>query len=95
MTDNRLTQAEEKYIKDLKEFPATISSRLLGWVFEIVPSVGFFSYGLYSDSRLFVILGFVSLLFFAVWRMYSQLRGFRMLKHIFLTRESKSEAGDA
>ena len=86
MVDDKLTSAEERYLEDLKNIPKTIRSRLIGWSIELVPSTGLFAYGIYSDKRLFVILGFLSLLYFAVWRMYSQFRGFRMLSRIYETR---------
>ena len=82
MSEDDLTRAERKYLDDLQELPKSVRSRIIGWALEVVPSTGFFVYGLYSDRRLFVIFGFLSLLYFSVWRMYSQFRGFRMLSSI-------------
>ena len=82
MSDDELTSAEKRYLDDLEKLPKSVRSRIVGWAFELVPSIGLFSYGLYSNRRLFIVLGFVSLLYFAIWRMYSQFRGFRMMMKI-------------
>ena len=82
MADDELSNAEKRYLEDLEKIPTTVRSRVLGWALELIPSIGLFCYGLYSDRRLFVVLGFVSLLYFSVWRMYSQFRGFRMIMKI-------------
>lgn len=79
MANDELTLAERRYLTDLENIPTSVRSRLIGWAFELVPSIGLFSYGLYADRRLLVVLGFLGLLYFSVWRMYSQFRGFRML----------------
>ena len=82
MADDQLSDAEKRYLEDLVKIPTTVRSRLLGWALELVPSIGLFSYGLYADRRVFLILGFLSLLYFSAWRMYSQFRGFRMMSKI-------------
>jgi len=86
MVDSPLTDAERRYLDDLRKLPSSIPSRILGWTIELVPSIGLFTFGLLSDRRLFLILGFVSLLYFAVWRMYAQLRGFRLIQGIYEKR---------
>ena len=86
MGDIELTKAEERYLDDLKKLPKAFRSRIIGWALELVPSIGLFAYGMYSEKRLFVLLGFLSLLYFAVWRMYSQFRGFRMISRIYEAR---------
>ena len=83
MSEVELTRAEERYLEDLRNLPNSIRSRLTGWALELVPSIGLFAYGMFSEKRLFVLLGFLSLLFFAIWRMYSQFRGFRMISRIY------------
>ena len=92
MDDDDLTDAERRYLNDLKKLPTTVKSRLLSWALELVPSIGLFSYGLYSDRRLFIVLGFLSLLYFSVWRMYSQFRGFRMMMKFH--KEGEVESND-
>ncbi len=87
----RLTRAEERYLEDLKGLQKSVRSRILGWVFELVPSIGLFAFGLHSEKRLFMLLGFLSLLFFAIWRMYGQYRGFRMMSRIYEARLSDPE----
>ena len=86
MGDLELTKAEERYLEDLKKLPKSVRSRLVGWALELVPSIGLFAYGMYSEKRLFVLLGFLSLLYFAVWRMYSQFRAFRTMSRIYEAR---------
>ena len=81
-----LTDSENRYLEDLRKLPSSIRSRILGWTFELVPSIGLFTFGLLSNRRVFLILGFVSLLYFAVWRMYAQLRGFRLIQGIYEKR---------
>ena len=81
-----LTEAELRYLDDLRNLPATIRSRIIGWMIEVVPSTGIFAYGMYADNRLFLIFGFVSLLIFALFRMYSQFRGFKMISRICAAR---------
>ena len=88
--DKDLTAAEQRYLQDLQELPKTVRSRLIGWALELVPSIGFFCYGLYSDRRVFLVLGFISLLYFALWRMYAQFRGFRMISNIYAKRLTDS-----
>ncbi len=86
MSEIELSKTEERYLEDLKNLPKSVSSRLVAWALELVPSIGLFAYGMYAEKRLFVLFGFFSLLFFSVWRMYSQLRGFRMISRIYEAR---------
>ncbi len=79
MSEDELTEAERRYLDDLEKLPTTVKSRVVWWLLELVPSIGFFCYGLYADSRFFIVLGFLTLLYFAVWRMIGQFRGFRMM----------------
>lgn len=92
MADDTLNEAEERYLRQLQARPASVRSRLVAWALELTPSIGLFAYGLASDQRLFLILGFLSLLYFSLWRMYGQLRGARMLKRIV---ESSTGSVDA
>ncbi|MFK8032369.1 MAG: hypothetical protein AB8G18_19260 [Gammaproteobacteria bacterium] len=83
MSNENLTEAEKRYLADLQKLPKTIKSRLWSWAVEVVPGICLFGYGLYSDSKFFLILGFLSILYFALWRMYSQFRGFKMFHSIY------------
>ncbi len=75
MDDHGLTQAEREYLKALQERPKSVRSRIIAWALQLVLSIGLFGYGLYSDRSLFVVLGYLSLLYFSVRRMYAQFRG--------------------
>lgn len=89
MNETELSPAERRYLDDLRQLPTSVRSRFLGWGCELVPSIGLFVYGLVADRRFFVVLGFLSLLYFAVWRMYGQLRGIRMLQSIYKKQLSR------
>lgn len=95
MSQPPLSDTERQYLETLRKLPTSLRSRLLVWALEIVPSIGMFVYGLIKDSRLFLILGFVSLLYFAIWRMYQQLRGSRMIHSIYESRLADPGAPDA
>jgi hypothetical protein len=95
LNEPELTAGERRYLEDLRKMPTSMRSRLLGWACELIPSIGLFIYGLVADRRFFVVLGFLSLLYFAVWRMYGQLRGFRMLHSIYEKQLSRAEQRDA
>lgn len=86
MTDENLTRAEKRYLNDLNAVPKTMRSRLLMWAFEVTPGSCMFGYGLFADSKLFLVMGFLSILYFALWRMYSQFRGFKMIHGIYSKR---------
>ena len=83
MLKPELTEREKRYLDDLRNIPISVRSRLRNWALELIPSIGLFVYGLVADSRIFLVLGFLSLLYFAVWRMYAQLTGFRLLHSIY------------
>ena len=83
VAEQTLTDAERRYLEDLRRIPSSVGSRVMGWALELIPSIGLFAYGILANSRFFQVLGFVSLLYFAVWRMYSQFRGFRLLSGIY------------
>lgn len=89
-----LTQAEHRYLADLSRLPRSHRTRLVGWLLELAPGIGLFAYGLAEDDRTFLILGFLSQLYFAVWRMVAQYRGARMLMSIrhkeALNRETRT-----
>lgn len=91
MSGNGLTKAEQAYLQSLQEFPKSVKSRLLGWALELLPGIGLFAYGLYSDQRFLLVLGFLTLLYFTLWRMYGQLRGFRMLGNILASRSTNND----
>ncbi|MBX3425580.1 MAG: hypothetical protein KF688_07875 [Pirellulales bacterium] len=92
MNEPELTTGERRFLDDLRKLPTSVRSRLVGWGCELVlPSIALFVYGLIADRRLFVVLGFLSLLYFTVWRMYGQLRGFRMLHSIYQKQLSRAE----
>ena len=91
MTDLQLTESEKRYLEDLRNLPTSMRLRILAWIAELAPSIGLFVYGLANDRRLFLILGFLSLLYFAVWRMYSQFRGARMIHSIYVKQLSAAE----
>ncbi|MBX3425571.1 MAG: hypothetical protein KF688_07830 [Pirellulales bacterium] len=95
MNEPELTPGERRFLEDLRRLPTSVRSRLVGWGCELVPSIALFVYGLIADRRLFVVLGFLSLLYFTVWRMYGQLRGFRMLHSIYEKQLSTIEIRDA
>jgi hypothetical protein len=95
MSQSPLSDPERQYLETLSKLPLSARSRLLGWALELIPSIGFFVYGLVKDSRFFLILGFVSLLYFAVWRMYQQLRGARMIHSIYVKRLAQPDSRDA
>lgn len=95
MKEQELTEREKRYLNDLRNIQRSVRSRVLGWVMELIPSIGLFLYGLVSNQRLFLVLGFLSLLYFAVWRMYSQFRGFRMMQSIFNKQLSAEAERDA
>lgn len=95
MKESKFTEAEKRYLQDLQKLPVSIRSRILGWGLEVIPSIGLFTYGLMSERRLFVILGFLSLLYFSIWRMYGQFRGFRLLHSIYQKQLSKHDSGDS
>lgn len=89
-----LSDAERRYLETLRQLPTSLRSRLLGWACELVPSVGLFAWGLVNDSRFFLVLGFGSLLYFALWRMSQQLRGSRMIRSIYEKRLAEPESPD-
>ena len=90
-----LTVQEKRYLDDLRNLPTSVRSRLFNWALELSSSIGLFVYGLVADQRLFLVLGFVSLLYFAVFRMYSQFRGFRMIHNIYKKQLSTARETDA
>lgn len=95
MSDSEFTKAEKRYLQDLEKLPSSIRSRVIGWALEVIPSIGLFLYGLMSEHRLLVVLGFLSLLYFSVWRMYGQFRGFRLIQSIYEKQLSQRERVDA
>ncbi len=95
MNEPELTEREKRYLDDLRDLPTSVRSRLMGWALELALSIGIFAYGLTAERRLFLVLGFISLLYFAVWRMYSQFRGFRMLSSIYKKQLAAEKAADA
>ena len=95
MANPSLSDAEQKYLETLRKLPTSLRSRLLGWALELLPSIALFVWGLISDSRVFLVLGFVSLLYFTVWRMYQQFRGSRMIHSIYEKRLSQPSLPDA
>lgn len=88
MNEQELTPREHRYLEDLRRLPTSIRSRVLGWALELVSSIALFGYGLYADNRLFMVLGFLNLLYFAVWRMVGQFWGFRLMRNIYQKRLS-------
>lgn len=87
-----LTLQEKRYLDDLQNLPTSVRSRLIGWALELGSSIGLFVYGLVADRRLFLVFGFISLLYFAIFRMYSQFRGFRMIHSIY--KKQLSDPGE-
>jgi hypothetical protein len=94
MNERELTTQEQRYLDDLQRLPTSVRSRLWGWALEICLSTGLFAFGLIADRRLFVILGFISLLYFAVWRMYAQFRGFRFIHSIYMKQLAAARPTD-
>jgi hypothetical protein len=88
MTQSQLTEREQQYLNDISQLPTSIRSRVVGWVVELVPSIGLFVYGYVNESKLFLVAGFLSLLYFSIWRMYSQFRGFKLIQSIYQKRLS-------
>ena len=74
-----LTDQEQRYLEQISEGPVSLRSRLLPWALEIVPGAAFFTYGVLTGRLFWEVFGFLSVVYFAVWRMYSQLRGRRLL----------------
>jgi hypothetical protein len=95
MTALQLTESEKRYLEDLQRLPVSIRSRLFQWALELIPSIGLFVFGLIQSSQLFVILGFLSLLYFSVWRMYGQFRGFKLMHSIYQKQLSAAEGKNA
>lgn len=83
MTSPNLSDAEKKYLETLRDLPTTVSSRLIGWAMELLPSIALFGWGLFKSSTFFLVAGFLSLLYFSVWHMYQQLRGIRLIRSIY------------
>lgn len=94
MSETPLSDAERRYLETLRKLPTSLGSRLFAWALELVPSIAIFAYGLLKDSRFFLVLGFVSLLYFAIWRMYQQLRGCRMIRSIYEKRLAQPDSPD-
>lgn len=94
MEESDLSEAEKRYLRDLESLPSSIKSRVMGWTLELVPSIGLFCYGLAAESQRFVVLGFLSLLYFSVWRIYGQFRGFRLIQSVYMKRLTAGEPGD-
>lgn len=88
MNDLDLTDVERRQLEDLRRLPTMIRSRVVGWSLELAVSVGPFAYGLLTGRRLFLVIGFLNLLYFALWRMYGQLRGRRLIQSIYEKRLS-------
>jgi hypothetical protein len=86
MKESDLTQQEARYLEDLRRIPTTYRSRLLGWALELGVSTVPFAYGYWTDRTPFMLVGFLSLLYFAVWRMCGQFRAARMLRSIHAKR---------
>lgn len=90
----QLTRAEQRYLADLGRLPKSHRMRLVGWLLEVAPGLGLFAYGLAENDRTLLILGFLSQLYFSVWRMVAQYRGARMLLSIrhkeALSREERT-----
>ena len=95
MNEPELTDPEKRYLDDLRSLPTSVRSRLLGWALELIPSIALFVYGMIADSRLFMVIGFLSLLYFALWRRYAQFQGFGMLHSIYAKQLSDMEETDA
>lgn len=95
MKKESLTEEEKKYLNNLQAIPKSVRSRLLLWAIEVVPGSCMFGYGLYADSNGFLIMGFLSILYFALWRMYSQFRGLRMIHSIYNKRLKAGSDPDA
>tara|TARA_R110002126_G_scaffold291648_1_gene454837 strand:- start:15587 stop:15913 length:327 start_codon:yes stop_codon:yes gene_type:complete len=93
MNEPQLTKSEKRYLEDLRNLPTSMRSRILGWTMELAPSIGLFVYGLAADRRLFLVLGFISLLYFAVLRMYSQFRGSGMIHSVYVKQLAAKEEG--
>lgn len=84
MQNSPLTDSEMRYSKELERLPSSVRSRMLGWVLELAPGIALFAYGMATNSRVFILFGFLSQLYFTIWRMYAQFRGFRMQRSIAL-----------
>ena len=95
MSQPILTEAEERYLRDLEKMPSSMRSRIVGWALELIPSIGLFVYGMMSGRRTFMVLGFLSLLYFSVWRMYGQLRGSRIIQSVYKKRLSTGSVDDS
>lgn len=78
-----LTPKERHYLDQLLSDSGSLRTRLIVWGLEIVPGAAFFAYGVATDRLLWEVLGFLSVVYFQVWRMYGQLRGRRMLQSIY------------
>ena len=80
--ENALTKAERRYLIDLNRLPKSYRTRVIGWLLELAPGIGLFAYGLVENNQTFLILGFLSQLYFSLWRMVAQYRGARLLASI-------------
>ncbi|MEM1264253.1 MAG: hypothetical protein AAGH76_17775 [Pseudomonadota bacterium] len=82
--EDELSRAEERYLADLAALPGSFKSRVTGWLGELAPSIALFAYGMFMDSQLFVIVGFLMSLYFQAWRMVNQWRGRRLFHGIYI-----------
>jgi hypothetical protein len=95
MTAVQLTESEKRYLEDLRKLPVSMRSRLLPWALELLPSIGLFVFGLIQSSQVFVILGFLSLLYFSMWRIYGQFRSFKLMHSIYRKQLLAAEGKNA
>ena len=83
MTDQKFTPEEVRIIKLYAGMPRGFGRRIHSWIAEIVPAIGLFGYGMYSEKRVFVLVGFGGLLFFALLRMWRQFKYAHLIQSIF------------
>jgi hypothetical protein len=87
MSRLEFTLDEERTIKLFAAMP-TVGNRIHSWIAEVIPAVALLSYGLWSGKPLFIIAGFVPLVFFATLRMYRQFKYSQVLKSICVKIQS-------
>lgn len=77
-----LTEQEQRFLEQIAAVPVSLKSRIIPWALEILPGTAFFLYGLLADRLVWEVFGFFSVVYFAAWRMFRQLKGHRLLQSI-------------
>ena len=90
-----LTEQERRFLDEIAGGSGSLRSRIIPWALEIVPGAAFFTYGVVADRLFWEVFGFLSVVYFSVWRMYGQYRGRRMLQSIHKKTLATQDEADA